>query len=115
MLGHSLPAIWAAESISNVALTPVYAVAAVLLTLDLIAEKDGHSMSTASIFSSFWGNLVDHDEQGLFLVFRLHPLLRLHQDEHAVDAQRQGAVVAGQRRSATTAFTSTTSSSASSR
>jgi hypothetical protein len=26
-------------------------------------------MSTASIFSSFWGNLVDHDEQGLFLVF----------------------------------------------
>jgi hypothetical protein len=41
MLGDSLPAIWAAESISNVALTPIYAVAAVLLTLDLIAEKDG--------------------------------------------------------------------------
>jgi hypothetical protein len=25
-------------------------------------------MSTASIFSDFWGRLVDHDEQGLFLV-----------------------------------------------
>jgi hypothetical protein len=41
LLGHSLPATWAAESISNVALAPIYAVAAVLLTLDLIAEKDG--------------------------------------------------------------------------
>jgi hypothetical protein len=41
MLGDSLPATWAAESISNVALTPIYAVAAVLLTLDLIAEKNG--------------------------------------------------------------------------
>ena len=60
-------------------LTPFYAVAAVLLTLDLIAEKDGAGaatalgagarMSTASIFSDFWNNLVDHDEQGLFLVF----------------------------------------------
>jgi hypothetical protein len=26
-------------------------------------------MSTASIFSGFWNNLVEHDEQGLFLVF----------------------------------------------
>ncbi len=26
-------------------------------------------MSTASIFSGFWSNLVEHDEQGLFLVF----------------------------------------------
>jgi hypothetical protein len=26
-------------------------------------------MSTASIFSNFWNQLVDHDEQGLFLVF----------------------------------------------
>ena len=26
-------------------------------------------MIAASIFSSFWSNLVDHDEQGLFLVF----------------------------------------------
>ncbi len=40
-LGHSLLGVWAAESLSNVVLTPVYAVAAVLLTLDLIAEKDG--------------------------------------------------------------------------
>lgn len=40
-LGYSLLATWAAESLSNVVLTPVYAVAAVLLTLDLIAEK-GH-------------------------------------------------------------------------
>lgn len=42
-LGHSLLGIWAAESLSNIVLTPVYAVAAVLLTLDLIAEKDGAS------------------------------------------------------------------------
>ncbi len=41
LLGDSLPAAWAAESLTNVALTPIYAVAAVLLTLDLIAEKDG--------------------------------------------------------------------------
>jgi len=40
-LGHSLLGVWAAESLSNVVLTPVYAVAVVLLTLDLIAEKDG--------------------------------------------------------------------------
>ena len=39
--GHSLLATWLAESLSNIVLTPVYAVAAVLLTLDLIAEKDG--------------------------------------------------------------------------
>jgi hypothetical protein len=43
LLGDSLPATWAAESLSNVALTPIYAVAAVLLTLDLIAEKDGRA------------------------------------------------------------------------
>ena len=77
-LGHSLLGIWAAESLSNVVLTPVYAVAAVLLTLDLIAEKDGAAaaatlgpgsrMISASIFSDFWNQLVEHDEQGLFLV-----------------------------------------------
>jgi hypothetical protein len=39
LLGESLPATWLAESASNVLLTPFYAVAAVLLTLDLIAEK----------------------------------------------------------------------------
>jgi hypothetical protein len=41
LLGHSLFATWMAESVSNIAFTPVFAVAAVLLTLDLIAEKDG--------------------------------------------------------------------------
>ncbi|MBW8058884.1 MAG: hypothetical protein FVQ78_00840 [Solirubrobacterales bacterium] len=41
LLGGSLAAEWLAESVSNILLTPVYAVAAVLLTLDLIAEKDG--------------------------------------------------------------------------
>ena len=40
-LGHSLAASWLAESLSNIVLTPFYAIAAVLLTLDLIAEKDG--------------------------------------------------------------------------
>jgi hypothetical protein len=41
LLGSSLPAEWLADTASNVALTPFYAVAAVLLTIDLIAEKDG--------------------------------------------------------------------------
>jgi hypothetical protein len=40
-LGHSIFAGWAAESLSNVFLTPFFAVAAVLLTLDLIAAHDG--------------------------------------------------------------------------
>jgi hypothetical protein len=41
LLGNSLPAEWLADTASNVVLTPIYAVAAVLLTIDLIAEKDG--------------------------------------------------------------------------
>ncbi len=41
LLGHTLLGTWVAESLSNVLLAPIYAVAAVLLTLDLIAEKDG--------------------------------------------------------------------------
>ena len=41
LLGHSLVAGWLAESVSNIFLTPVFAIAAVLLTLDLIAAKDG--------------------------------------------------------------------------
>jgi hypothetical protein len=41
LLGHSLLATWMAESASNIVFTPVFAVAAVLLTLDLIAAKDG--------------------------------------------------------------------------
>ncbi len=41
LLGHSLLGTWIAESLSNVVLAPIFAVATVLLTLDLIAEKDG--------------------------------------------------------------------------
>lgn len=40
-LGHSFVATWLADSIANIFLTPVFAVAAVLLTLDLIAARDG--------------------------------------------------------------------------
>jgi hypothetical protein len=41
VLGESFVAIWLADAVANVFLTPIFAVAAVLLTLDLIAEKDG--------------------------------------------------------------------------
>jgi hypothetical protein len=41
LLGHGFVATWLADSAANVLLTPLFAVAAVLLTLDLIAEKDG--------------------------------------------------------------------------
>lgn len=40
-IGESLLATWTADALSNIALTPFYAVAAVLLTLDLIARRDG--------------------------------------------------------------------------
>lgn len=40
-LGDSLLASWLAESLSNIAFSPLFAVAAVLLTLELIAAKDG--------------------------------------------------------------------------
>ncbi len=40
-LGDSLVATWLAESLSNIAFAPVFAVAAVLLTLELIREKEG--------------------------------------------------------------------------
>jgi hypothetical protein len=43
LLGNSLPAEWLADTASNIVLTPFYAVAAVLLTLDLIAARDGES------------------------------------------------------------------------
>jgi hypothetical protein len=43
LLGGSLFAEWLADTASNIALTPFYAVAAVLLTLDLIAARDGES------------------------------------------------------------------------
>jgi hypothetical protein len=41
LLDESLVAEWLTDTASNVLLTPFYAVAAVLLSLDLIAEKDG--------------------------------------------------------------------------
>lgn len=41
ILGHTFVATWLAESLADAALSPIFAVAAVLLTVDLIAEKDG--------------------------------------------------------------------------
>lgn len=43
LLGDSLIAEWLTDTATNIVLTPFYAVAAVLLTLDLIAERDGSS------------------------------------------------------------------------
>jgi hypothetical protein len=43
LFGDSVIAAWLTDTASNVLLTPIYAVAAVLLTLDLIAERDGVS------------------------------------------------------------------------
>jgi hypothetical protein len=40
-LGHSFLASWLAESLSNIALSPIFALAAVLLTVELIAAKEG--------------------------------------------------------------------------
>lgn len=41
LLGETFVATWLAESVANFIFSPLFAVAAVLLTLDLIAEKDG--------------------------------------------------------------------------
>lgn len=41
VLGDTFVGTWLAEALSNVALSPVFAVAAVLLTVDLIAVRDG--------------------------------------------------------------------------
>lgn len=41
LLGHTFLATWLAEATADIALSPIFAVAAVLLTVDLIAEKDG--------------------------------------------------------------------------
>ncbi len=41
LLGDSLIAEWLTDTTTNIVLTPFYAVAAVLLTIDLIAERDG--------------------------------------------------------------------------
>ncbi len=43
LLGDSLVAEWATDTATNIVLTPFYAVAAVLLTLDLISARDGAS------------------------------------------------------------------------
>jgi hypothetical protein len=41
LLGHTFLATWLAESLSDAALSPVFAVAAVLLTVERMADKDG--------------------------------------------------------------------------
>jgi hypothetical protein len=41
LLGDTFVATWLAEAVSNLALSPIFAVAAVLLTVDLIAARDG--------------------------------------------------------------------------
>jgi hypothetical protein len=41
LLGESLLAEWVADAFTNIAFTPFYAVAAVLIAVDLIREKDG--------------------------------------------------------------------------
>jgi hypothetical protein len=43
LLGDSLVAEWATDTATNIVLTPFYAVAAVLLSIDLIAARDGGS------------------------------------------------------------------------
>jgi len=43
MFGESLVAEWLTDTATNILLTPFYAVAAVLLSLDLIADRDGTS------------------------------------------------------------------------
>lgn len=41
LFGDTFVATWLAEALSNIALSPIFAVAAVLLTVDLIAARDG--------------------------------------------------------------------------
>jgi len=48
LLGDSLFSTWLAESASNIAFTPIFALAAVLLTLDLIGRHDGKGGSPAT-------------------------------------------------------------------
>jgi hypothetical protein len=43
LLGHTFLATWLAESLSDAALSPVFAVAAVLLAVELMKEKDGEA------------------------------------------------------------------------
>jgi hypothetical protein len=44
LLGHTFVATWLAESLADAALSPVFAVAAVLLTVELMKEKDGEAL-----------------------------------------------------------------------
>jgi hypothetical protein len=48
LLGHSLPAEWLATAIVNIALTPIYAVAAVVLTIELIDARGERLRSAAA-------------------------------------------------------------------
>jgi len=41
LFGHTFLATWLAEAVTDIALSPIFAVAAVLLTLDLMREKEG--------------------------------------------------------------------------
>jgi hypothetical protein len=41
LLGETLFSEWLADTLANIAFTPFYAVAAVLITVDLIHRKDG--------------------------------------------------------------------------
>ncbi|HSS42760.1 MAG TPA: hypothetical protein VLK37_09475 [Solirubrobacterales bacterium] len=43
LFGHTFLATWLAESLADAALSPVFAVAAVLLTVELMREKDGEA------------------------------------------------------------------------
>jgi hypothetical protein len=43
LLGHTFLATWLAESLADAALSPVFAVAAVLLTVEMIGERDGEA------------------------------------------------------------------------
>jgi hypothetical protein len=40
-LGHNFVGTWLADAVANVALSPVFAIASVLLTIELIARRDG--------------------------------------------------------------------------
>jgi hypothetical protein len=48
LLGHDFVAVWMAESVSNIVLSPVFAIAAVLLTLDLAAAEREAPIETPS-------------------------------------------------------------------
>lgn len=43
LFGETFLATWLAEAVTDIALSPVFAVAAVLLTIDLIAEREGEA------------------------------------------------------------------------